>query len=114
MTFKNETEPVELRSGNLRLDLLRREVVIETGDGIRPLSLTPSEFRLLSHFALHAGQTLSRERLLQDIWGSRAALMSKRAIDVHICQLRKKMPSGPCRIEAVYGEGYRYNDGRIS
>jgi two-component system alkaline phosphatase synthesis response regulator PhoP len=102
----------QLRSGNICLDLLRRQVVIETSEGSRPLPLTPSEFRLLSHFALHAGETLSRERILHDIWGERSASMSVRAIDVHICQLRKKMPPGPCRIEAVYGEGYRYNDGR--
>jgi DNA-binding response OmpR family regulator len=101
-----------LRSGNLRLNLLKREVRIESSQGTRPLLLTPSEFRLLSHFTLHAGKTLSREQLLQDIWGPRSTSMSARAIDVHICQLRKKMPPGPCRIEAVYGEGYRYNDGR--
>jgi DNA-binding response OmpR family regulator len=78
------------------------------------LPLTPSEFRLLFHFARHAGEILSRESLLQDIWGARSATMSVRAIDVHICQLRKKMPPGPCRIEAVYGEGYRYYEGSLS
>lgn len=99
-------------SGSLRLNVYRRKAEIQDNDGgYRELSLTPSEFRLLCHFALHPGVILSREILLKELWGERGAEMSGRAIDVHICQLRKKLPFGPCRIEAVYGAGYRYVDG---
>lgn len=99
-----------LFSGNLRFHLHRREAQADTGAGYEEIALTPSEFRLLCHFARHPGRTMSREQLLADVWGKRQNL-SDRAVDVHICQLRKKIPPGPCRIEAIYGEGYRYTDG---
>jgi DNA-binding response OmpR family regulator len=101
-----------LRAGNLRLCFVTREAEIAGAEGWQPLPLTPSEFRLVTYFALHAGEVLSRERLLGDIWGPRASRMSVRAIDVHICQLRKKIPSSACRIDAIYGAGYRFDDGR--
>ena len=93
---------------------MRREVHAQPhADGAyHDLRLTPAEFRLMRYLVAHPRATHSREQLLEGVWGTRAEAISERAIDVHICQLRKKLPdAGPSRIDAVYGEGYRYLDG---
>lgn len=65
------------------------------------IALTPAEFALLSVLAEHAGRVLSRDRLLAAL----ARPTSGRAIDVHITQLRAKLPE-PCVIRTVRGVGY--------
>jgi DNA-binding response OmpR family regulator len=87
--------------GCLTLDLARRTASIE--DAICDLS--DREFRLLHHLALHAGEVISRERLLADVWGYTFDPGSN-VVDVCIRRLRKKLgPGAP--IETVRHAGYR-------
>ena len=91
---------------NLEIDLLRREVRLEG----RPLELKPKEFDLLLFLARHKGQVLSREIILQRVWGWEFTGGS-RTVDVHIRWLRKKIektPASPERIVTVRGAGYRF------
>lgn len=78
--------------------------------GGQPLSLTVTEFRILYAFINHAGEALSRDRLIQASYPDETYL-NDRAIDCHIKRLRKKL-SGCARtrdcIETVYGLGYRF------
>ena len=93
-------------SGDLRADLVRREVF--RGDS--PLHLKPKEFELLLHFLRHRGRALSREQLLNEIWGYEFA-GDTRTIDVHIRWLRQKIeddPARPLRLITVRGTGYRF------
>jgi two-component system alkaline phosphatase synthesis response regulator PhoP len=100
--------PAILRSRGLEIDIQRYSVTL---DGA-PLHLTPNEFKLLAILVRHAGQTLSREQLLDEMHG--AAFNSiDRSVDSHIKNLRRKLEADPSRppfIETVYGIGYRFVD----
>ncbi len=102
-----ETNPKEqLRFGNLLIDLNRREVLFEG----QPLALKPKEYELLLFLAQHRGQALSREFLLEHVWGWEF-VGGTRTVDVHIHWLREKIevdPTNPQRIITVRGSGYRF------
>ncbi len=91
---------------NLMIDLTRREVSMNE----IPLALKPKEFDLLLFLAQHPGQALSRQFLLERVWGWEFS-GGTRTVDVHVHWLRGKIesdPSRPCRIVTVHGSGYRF------
>lgn len=95
-----------LRFSNLTVDLTRREVLIDA----HPLSLKPKEFELLLFLAQHRGQALSRDFILERVWGWDFSGGS-RTVDVHVRWLREKIeldPANPIRIVTVRGAGYRF------
>jgi DNA-binding response OmpR family regulator len=90
-----------LCTGSLTLDLARRQARI----GELVADLSDREFRLLHHLAEHAGEVLSRERLLSEVWGYHFDPGSN-VVDVCVRRLRKKLGSGD-PIETVRNVGYR-------
>lgn len=76
-----------------------------------PLSLTTTEFELLWFFVRHAGQVLSREQLLSNVWGEHYA-GTDRVVDVYVGQVRRKLEelSGQILIQTVRGIGYKFVD----
>lgn len=91
---------------NLSINLIRREVHFDD----RVLSLKPKEYNLLLFLGEHRGQVLSRETLLERVWGWDFGGGS-RTVDVHIRWLREKIeldPAKPIRIVTVRGVGYRF------
>ncbi len=95
-----------LTYGNLTLDLGRREVLLDNA----PIALKPKEFDLLLFLAQHRRQALSRQFLLERVWGWEFA-GGTRTVDVHVHWLREKIepdPSNPSRIVTVRGTGYRF------
>ena len=87
---------------------LRREQGIALKDGVE-LSLTKTEFRLLCEFADHAGMVLSRDQLLERVWGYEY-LGDSRLVDAHVRRLRVKIedqPDNPRLIVTARGTGYR-------
>lgn len=96
-----------LNFDNLELDLSRREVRI-SGDTI---TLKPKEFELLLFLAKHKGHVLSRDLILERVWGWDFSGGS-RTVDVHVRWLREKIefdPANPSRIITVRGAGYRFD-----
>lgn len=94
-----------LRVGSLQIDVAAHTV----GRDGRPIELTPTEFRLLTELARHPGQVLSREQLLELVWGY-DYLGDSRLVDATIQRLRAKIepePSEPQLVETVRGVGYR-------
>ena len=92
--------------GDVRVDFRRAEV---TKEG-KPLELSAREFQLLKHFIEHRGATLTREDLLDEVWGYNA-MPSTRTVDVHVAWLRQKVepnPRHPQFILTVHGVGYRF------
>lgn len=73
----------------------------------RPISLGPTEFRLLKHFLENPGRVFSRERLLDAVW-SHDPDIDLRTVDVHVRRLRKALNDGDCRdiIRTVRSAGY--------
>ena len=99
-------EGAVLTSGNLSIDLRRREGRRD-GDTVR---LNPKEFDLLAFFVRNTGQAFERERLLDRVWGYEFGGGS-RTVDVHVRWLREKIelePAHPTRIQTVRGVGYRF------
>jgi DNA-binding response OmpR family regulator len=94
-----------VRFGDLEL---RREQGVVTKAGAE-LSLTRTEFRMLCEFAKHADAVLSRDQLLEHVWGYEY-LGDSRLVDAHVRRLRLKIedtPDEPQRIVTVRGLGYR-------
>ena len=88
--------------GNLTIDPARREVTV----GGKSVTLRAKEFDLLLTFAQNAGMVLDRERLLNLVWGF-DYLGDSRTIDVHVTWLREKLANSTCRIQTVWGVGYK-------
>ena len=92
--------------GDVRIDFRRAEV---TRTGV-PLDLSAREFQLLKYFIEHRGATLTREELLNEVWGYNA-MPSTRTVDVHVAWLRQKIepnPRHPQFVLTVHGMGYRF------
>lgn len=102
--------PGVYRFGDIELDTGRSEVR-KSGE---TLPLTMQEYRLLAFLVEHPGKTLSRERLLDEVWGYESDVAS-RTVDVHVSSLRQKMgddPNRPRWIVTVRGFGYRFEGGK--
>jgi DNA-binding response OmpR family regulator len=96
----------KLAFDNLIIDLTRREVTIDH----KPLPFKPKEYELLLFLAQHKGQMLSREFILERVWGW-DFIGDSRTVDVHVRWLRQKIeadPARPARIVTVRGGGYRF------
>ena len=92
--------------GDVRVDFRRAEVT----KGGEPLELSAREFQLLKHFIERRGATLTREELLNEVWGYNA-MPSTRTVDVHVAWLRQKVepnPRHPQFILTVHGVGYKF------
>ena len=74
----------------------------------RRLDLTATEFKLVSMLVAKAGSILSREELLQEVWGYNSSVDS-RTVDTHMRRLREKLGSHASCIETIRGQGYRFN-----
>jgi len=102
----SEQSPKSLTFDNLVVNLSRREVTL---DG-EILAMKPQEYDLLVFFAEHKGQMLSREFILERVWGWEY-VGDSRTVDVHVRWLRQKIepdPAKPVRIVTVRGGGYRF------
>ena len=92
--------------GSVRVDFRRAEV---TKDG-QPLDVSAREFQLLKYFIEHRGATLTREELLNEVWGYNA-MPSTRTVDVHVAWLRQKIEPNsrhPQFVITVHGMGYKF------
>ena len=94
--------PEALAVGRLTLDEGGRHI---QRDG-SPLPLTPTEYELLKYLMQHAGQAVSREELLNQIWGYETAVET-RATDDTVRRLRQKLDGSGVAVEAVWGYGFR-------
>jgi DNA-binding response OmpR family regulator len=100
--------PEIYRFGDVEVDFTRYELR-QAG---KVVEMTPIEFKLLGTFIRHRGHTLSRARLLDEVWG-RQTFVTDRVVDTHVTNLRKKIepkPSAPRFLISVRGMGYRFDD----
>jgi len=89
---------------HLRIDSAAHRVWLDA----REIELTPTEFELLQVLAEHAGQALTREQMLERLWGH-DFYGEERVVDVHIGHLRQKLAPYDL-IQTVRGVGYRFED----
>ncbi len=103
---ESQPETSQLSAGAIQLDAERHECSVEG----RILNLTPKEFELLQYFMEHPERVLSRELLLDQVWGY-LTLSDTRIVDVHVSHLREKVeadPKTPKYIRTVRGIGYKF------
>ena len=93
------------RIGRLTLDEAGRSVLREGS----PLPLTPTEYGVLRYLMLHAGEAVSREELLNRVWGFEA-VVETRATDDTVRRLRQKLSDSGVSISAVWGFGFRLEE----
>src|SRR6266508_45427 len=92
--------------GDVQIDFRRAEVLRED----RPVSLSALEFKLLQYFIAHRGALLTRDELLDNVWGYDATPVT-RTVDVHVSSLRQKLernPGHPEFILTVHRLGYKF------
>ncbi len=98
--------PAQARFGTVCIDFVGYRA---TKDG-RPLDLTVKEFDLLRYFVSHVGTVVSRDALLNAVWGYDSA-PNTRTVDAHIVKLRQKIeeqPHDPRHLLTVHGIGYKF------
>ncbi|MGH2476360.1 MAG: response regulator transcription factor [Candidatus Limnocylindrales bacterium] len=103
-TTGRRTAP-RLVAGPIALDETARRVTVEG----QPIDLSPREFSLLECLLRHAGQTLTRDQLLDQAWPFGVAV-TPNAVDAYIHYLRDKLGSAGRSIETIRGVGYRLAD----
>ena len=92
--------------GNIAVDFRKAEVRRDDAE----IELSAREFQLLRYFIEHRGATLSRDELLNEVWGYNA-MPSTRTVDVHVAWLRQKIepnPRHPQYVLTVHGLGYKF------
>jgi DNA-binding response OmpR family regulator len=97
--------PAVCRLGDVEIDFKRHEAV----KGGKRLDLSPREFDLLAFFLQHRGEVITREKLLDAVWGYNSIPLT-RTVDMHIAKLRKKIednPTDPRHIVTVHRLGYK-------
>jgi DNA-binding response OmpR family regulator len=98
---RRQLESAQLRHGDLTIDAGRREVRV----GAQEIQLAPKEFDLLWELLDHKGLVLTRDQLLERVWGYTFA-GDTRTVDVHVRQLRRKLGDAS-PIVTVWGVGYK-------
>ncbi len=99
--------PEIYRFGKVEVDFTRYEV---RSAGTQ-VDVTPTEFKLLTAFIRHRGRVLTRDQLLDEVWG-RGTFVTDRVIDTHITNLRRKIepePAKPRYLISIRGTGYRFD-----
>src|SRR5205809_2909806 len=103
---RREVETKEIKHGDLSIDAGRREVRV----GKEEIQLAPKEFDLLWELLDHRGLVLTRDQLLERVWGYTFA-GDTRTVDVHVRQLRRKLGDAS-PIVTVWGVGYKVSPAR--
>jgi DNA-binding response OmpR family regulator len=103
---RRQAESAQLRHGDLMIDAGRREVRV----GEQEIQLAPKEFDLLWELLDHKGLVLTRDQLLERVWGYTFA-GDTRTVDVHVRQLRRKLGDAS-PIVTVWGVGYKVSPTR--
>ncbi|HZS04394.1 MAG TPA: response regulator transcription factor [Blastocatellia bacterium] len=101
-----EAEPAVSRFGAIELDFNRHQAF----RGGKPLELSAREFEILRYFITHRGETVTREQLLDEVWGYDNFPLT-RTVDNHVARLRQKIeenPAEPQHIITVHRVGYKF------
>ena len=101
--FQAKGEDPVFRSGDLTVDLVRRRVMVGSGE----VKLSPTEFAMLQLLVQHAGKVLTHQQILREVWGNAEDVQYLR---VYVRQLRRKLetdPERPRHIVTESGVGYR-------
>jgi two-component system KDP operon response regulator KdpE len=103
----HEADDAAFKVGELRVDLLRRQVFVSD----KEIHLTPIEYKLLTTLVRHAGKVVTHQQLLREVWGPSHEDQAH-YVRVYMAHLRHKLevePARPCYLLTEPGVGYRLN-----
>ena len=106
--LQSESDSPLFRTGGLTIDMTKRIVTVDD----REVKLTPKEYELLRHLAIHAGKVLTHQHLLREVWGP-THTGETHYVRVYVGAIRQKLeadPSQPRYIVTEPGVGYRLRD----
>lgn len=98
-----------LRAADIELNPATFQVMVKTGDESRTVELPPKEYALLKYFMENKGIVLSRDMLLNRVWGY-DYMGNDRIVDNHVKKLRKALGTAGTQIKTVVTQGYRLED----
>jgi DNA-binding response OmpR family regulator len=104
--FERPLSPAPVRVGEIEIDPGAMTLSV----GGKLVTTTATEFRLLDHFARHAGRVFTRDQLLDSVWRD-TSYVTPRSVDVYVRRIREKIepdPENPRYLKTVRGAGYRF------
>ncbi len=104
---KSESTTEAVAAGSINVDLDRRAASVDGSE----IDLTPTEFRLLTYFIEASGRTVSREQIIENVFGYDFNGYD-RTVDTHVSNLRKKLEAAEPEVKhlkTMYGVGYRFD-----
>lgn len=104
---RQESHQFLLKSGALELNRNTYRATLAMENDKMDLDLSPIEFKILAFLVKNRERVLTREQILLGAWGNDSKAFD-RAVDVHICSLRKKLKTHSNSIKAVHGIGYQF------
>ena len=96
-----------LTRGDIEINVPSQRVYLQVDEQKDALDMTSTEFRLLLYMAQHVDHVLSREQILDAVWGD-SLNVTERTVDTHVSKLRKKLGACGDYIRSVHGSGYRF------
>lgn len=102
--LKKKINAQKICIGDISIDSKSMQVSIAGN----PVNFSTLEFNLLRFFADHKDVVISREKVLENVWNS--VCVSDRTVDTHIVSLRKKINSSKCKLQTIYGAGYKLTE----
>ena len=108
--LRRASKPAEAVEGVRFGDVEINFKTFEASKGGRPVELSPREFKMMKYFAEHRGEVVTRDQLLDHVWGYEGLPLT-RTVDMHIAKLRQKIedtPSDPRHIITVHRVGYKF------
>jgi DNA-binding response OmpR family regulator len=102
---KNST----LVGGQIKIDLDRHKVFVSINSQQSEIAITAIEFKLFKYFIERNGHVISREQILNDVWGHKLSI-TDRTVDSHVYTLRKKLGDLAGQILTVSGVGYQFQE----
>jgi DNA-binding response OmpR family regulator len=103
----NEAKQVE-SFGPIKVNVHTQEVFWHTNSQDKLIELTRLEFKIFWLLVHHLGETVSRDHILDKVWGPGFQVYT-RSVDTHVSNLRKKLPPSVIKIESASGQGYKLN-----
>lgn len=97
-----------LKWKEIEINKSSQEVKVFDGNNFAMIELTALEFKLLTYFAAKPGTVISRNKILDDIWGKEIHVYA-RSVDTHVSKLRKKLRPVAQIIESIHGAGYKFS-----
>ena len=106
-TKQQTSQSDNLKWQELQINKSSQEVLILEQGSFQRVDLTALEFKILTYFAKRPGEVISRDQMLNDIWGEDIHVY-QRSVDTHVSKLRKKLGAVSHIVESVHGTGYKF------